>query len=89
MSSRRVRRPTALAIVAGAVLAAVTGAPLPTGVATASHTPTPTSVTIAGDLQSELGCPGDWDPACAVTRLADARSDGWVATFTVPAIAPW
>jgi hypothetical protein len=24
----------------------------------------PTSVTIAGSLQSEAGCPGDWDPAC-------------------------
>ncbi len=32
-----------------------------------SHTPPPTGVTIAGSLQSELGCPGDWDPACAAT----------------------
>ncbi len=30
--------------------------------ATASHTPNPTAVTIAGSLQSEAGCPGDWDP---------------------------
>jgi hypothetical protein len=28
----------------------------------ASHTPAPTSVTVAGSLQSELGCPGDWQP---------------------------
>ena len=31
----------------------------------ADHTPDPASVTIAGSLQSELGCPGDWEPACA------------------------
>lgn len=46
----------------------------------------PASVTIAGSLQSELGCPGDWDPACVATHLAyDAGDDVWQATFTVPA----
>ena len=30
----------------------------------------PASVTIAGSLQSELGCPDDWQPACANTHLA-------------------
>ncbi len=34
----------------------------PTQTVKASHTPDPSSVTIAGDLQSELGCAGDWDP---------------------------
>ncbi|HSC51464.1 MAG TPA: hypothetical protein VLD16_14475, partial [Gaiellaceae bacterium] len=44
----------------------------------ASSTPDPTSVTIAGDLQSELGCGGDWDPACAATHLTyDAGDDVW------------
>jgi len=28
----------------------------------ADHTPDPVNVTIAGSLQSELGCPGDWEP---------------------------
>jgi hypothetical protein len=28
----------------------------------ADHTTDPTSVTIAGSLQDELGCPGDWQP---------------------------
>ena len=28
------------------------------------------SVTVAGSLQSEAGCPADWDPACATTHLA-------------------
>jgi glycosidase len=51
----------------------------------ASNTPDPTSVTIAGDLQSELGCPGDWDPACAATHLTyDAGDDVWQGTWTVP-----
>jgi glucan 1,4-alpha-glucosidase len=54
--------------------------------ATASHTPNPTAVTIAGSLQSELGCPGDWDPACAATHLAyDAADDVWQGTFSLPA----
>ncbi|MFL6005665.1 MAG: glucodextranase DOMON-like domain-containing protein [Gaiellaceae bacterium] len=54
--------------------------------ATASHTPNPTSVTIAGSLQSEAGCAGDWDPACAATHLTyDANDDVWQGTFTLPA----
>ncbi len=53
--------------------------------ATASHTPNPASVTIAGSLQSEAGCPGDWDPACATTHLAyDASDDVWQGTFALP-----
>lgn len=44
------------------------------------------SVTIAGSLQSELGCAGDWDPACAATHLAyDASDDVWQNSFSVPA----
>ena len=46
----------------------------------------PSAVTIAGSLQSELGCPGDWQPECAATHLAfDADDDVWQATFPVPA----
>ena len=52
----------------------------------ASHTAAPGSVTIAGDLQSELGCPGDWEPDCAATHLTyDAADDVWQGTFDVPA----
>ena len=44
------------------------------------------SVTIAGDLQSELGCPDDWQPECTTTYLAyDSGDDVWQAVFTVPA----
>src|SRR3954464_9222130 len=54
--------------------------------ASATHTPNPTSVTIAGSLQSELGCGGDWDPGCAATHLTYDAGDGvWQGTFTVPA----
>ena len=52
----------------------------------ASHTPPPSSVTIAGSLQSELGCPGDWQPECAATHLGfDAVDVVWQGTFTLPA----
>lgn len=52
----------------------------------ASHTPDPTSVTVAGSLQSELGCSGDWQPDCANTHLLfDADDDVWQATFNLPA----
>src|SRR5687767_15202422 len=46
----------------------------------------PAAVTIAGSLQSELGCPGDWDPACAATHLNyDASDDVWQRAFDLPA----
>jgi pullulanase len=52
----------------------------------ASHTPNPASVTVAGSLQSELGCSGDWQPECAATHLAyDSDDDVWQGTFAVPA----
>lgn len=63
--------------------AAFAGLLLPS--AFASHTPAPTTVTIAGSLQSELGCPGDWDPACAVTHLTyDGNDEVWQGTFGLP-----
>jgi hypothetical protein len=44
------------------------------------------SVTIAGSLQDELGCPGDWQPPCDATKLAyDAEDDVWQAAWTIPA----
>jgi glycosidase/fibronectin type 3 domain-containing protein len=43
-------------------------------------------VTIAGSLQSELGCSGDWLADCATTHLAyDSGDDVWQGTFSVPA----
>src|SRR5215203_2030012 len=55
-------------------------------VAAASHTPAPATVTIAGSLQSEAGCSGDWQPDCAATHLTfDAADDVWQRTFALPA----
>ena len=52
----------------------------------ADHTPDPSSVTIAGSLQQELGCTGDWQPDCAGTHLTyDANDEVWQGTFAVPA----
>ena len=67
--------------VAGSVIATLVVVP----VATASDTPNPTTVTVAGSLQSEAGCPGDWDPTCAATHLSyDAGDDVWQATLALP-----
>src|SRR3954454_4452566 len=52
----------------------------------AAATPDPTSVTVAGSLQSEAGCAGDWDPGCATTHLTyDANDDVWQGAFALPA----
>lgn len=61
-------------------------APGSVGPLQADHTVAPTSVTIAGSLQSELGCPGDWQPECSATQLVyDGEDDVWQAVFNVPA----
>ena len=64
---------------------ALPGASLPHS-GLASHTPNPASVTIAGSLQSELGCPGDWQPDCVTTHLGyDPEDDVWQGIFSIPA----
>jgi pullulanase-type alpha-1,6-glucosidase len=46
----------------------------------------PDYVTIPGSFQSELGCPGDWQPDCANTFLTyDRDDDVWQKSFTIPA----
>jgi glycosidase len=75
------RRTVVLGVVLGlaAATAAVAG---PAGVAAAE----PATVTVAGSLQQELGCPGDWQPECATTGLAFDAEDGvWQGSFAVPA----
>ncbi|MEM7333296.1 MAG: pullulanase-type alpha-1,6-glucosidase [Chloroflexota bacterium] len=63
-----------------------------TAVSTAAQTddettiPAPQSVTIAGTLQPEAGCAGEWDPTCAESQLVyDSSDDLWSATFDLPA----
>ncbi len=66
-----------------ALLAGIATAISPAAVA--DHTPDPTSVTIAGGLQDELGCPGDWQPDCAATHVGyDTEDEVWQGTFTLP-----
>jgi hypothetical protein len=55
-------------------------------VALTSAEASPLTVTVVGDLQSELGCAGDWDPGCAATHLTyDAADNVWQGSFTLPA----
>jgi glycosidase len=52
----------------------------------ASPSLAPSTVTIAGSLQSEVGCGGDWDPACATTHLTNnAEDDVWQGSWVIPA----
>ena len=66
------------------MMAMVAGLLVFPGVAAAA--PDPTSVTVAGSLQGELGCPGDWQPDCTATHLTYDGTDGvWQGVFAVPA----
>lgn len=45
----------------------------------------PATVTIAGSLQSETGCPADWDPTCIATHMTyDAIDDVWQKSLALP-----
>jgi alpha-amylase len=50
-------------------------------------TPLVNSVTVAGSLQSEIGCSEDWLPDCAASHLAFTAINGgvWEGTFEIPA----
>ena len=85
MSFPKLRRAPA-SLAAFALAASALLSPFNFPAALASHTPNPSSVTVAGSLQSELGCPGDWQPECGATRLTyNAEDDVWQAAFNVPA----
>lgn len=54
--------------------------------AMAHHTPEPTAVVVPGSHNSEMGCPGDWQPDCPQAQLTRDAMDGvWKGTFTVSA----
>ena len=73
-------------IVAIALLFSLLGTPLTSQPALADHTPDPTGVALVGSLQSELGCPGDWQPECVASELTyDANDTVWQGSFSVPA----
>ncbi|BDG05271.1 pullulanase-type alpha-1,6-glucosidase [Anaeromyxobacter oryzae] len=44
-----------------------------------------TIATVPGDYQSELGCPGDWQPDCLLSWLQDPDGDG-TYTFSTTAL---
>lgn len=48
--------------------------------------PQPQSVTVAGDLNDEMGCPGDWQPGCTSAFMAlDPADSIWKLTADLPA----
>lgn len=58
--------------------------PNPAQFAAAQVSTQPDMVTIAGTMQSELGCAGDWMPGCEITNLSfDASSNIWKGIFEV------
>ena len=85
MTPTSVRSRVRLAVV-GLAVAAVGVATLAPPAA-ADHTPLPGTVTLVGSMQSELGCPGDWQPECDVTHLEPVVGQPGIfrGTFTVPA----
>ncbi|WP_426563025.1 pullulanase-type alpha-1,6-glucosidase [Angustibacter sp. McL0619] len=69
-----------------ALLGALLAAPAAAPARAAEPTPVPATVTLIGSLQSELGCSGDWDPACAQTHLQRVGDSAvFSARFAVPA----
>jgi hypothetical protein len=60
-------------------------APKPTGGGVGDVTQ-PESVSVPGTTNSEMGCAGDWDPACPADQLSlDANDKIWKGTYTLPA----
>ena len=52
----------------------------------ADHTLDPGSVTVAGSLDSEIGCSDDWQPDCAAAHLTyDPVDEAWQGSFSLPA----
>ncbi|NMD47530.1 MAG: DUF3372 domain-containing protein, partial [Propionibacterium sp.] len=70
------RRSLALLVVLALLLGWFTGAPQ----ARAEER----TVTLVGDLQSELGCSDDWQPVCTATDLA-GKGNRFSRVFTIPA----
>ncbi|WP_199424661.1 pullulanase-type alpha-1,6-glucosidase [Actinotalea solisilvae] len=80
------RRARTAARLGTALAVALTGAAVQAGPLTAPATAAASSAALVGSLQSELGCPGDWQPDCAATELAPTDVPGqFAAEFEVPA----
>lgn len=86
MSRKSLRSPISNVVLILAMLLSSFASLRPTGIAQADHTDDPSSVTLVGSLQSEAGCAGDWDPACATSYLThDGDDDVWQGSWSLPA----
>lgn len=60
--------------------------PAPSGGGSNDPVTQPTNVSAAGDLNSEMGCRGDWQPDCGQAQLAlDPTDKIWKGTYSLPA----
>ncbi|WP_220456750.1 alpha-amylase family glycosyl hydrolase [Changpingibacter yushuensis] len=74
--------PVGTAFLAGAVIAALSGI---SAIAALPAAADDLQVTLVGDLQSEIGCTADWDPACEESVLtATGSEDVYSSTFEIP-----
>ncbi|MEP0807293.1 MAG: pullulanase-type alpha-1,6-glucosidase [Chloroflexota bacterium] len=70
-----------LLLIFGLCLASFSPAAVSTAEAQGSN---PTIVNIPGTHQDELGCPGEWQPACEATLLTyDIEDDVWQGTYEI------
>jgi pullulanase-type alpha-1,6-glucosidase len=51
----------------------------------AAADPQPGAVSVPGDFNSEIGCPGDWQPDCDAAQLTRRSDDIWSKSFSLPA----
>jgi len=80
MANKQVLTKCFAVLVAGLILFS----PISTLTVRAQDSDAPETVTIAGTLQSELGCSGDWMPGCELSYLTyDTNSDVWSGSFNV------
>ncbi|GAA5158816.1 pullulanase-type alpha-1,6-glucosidase [Ornithinimicrobium tianjinense] len=79
-------RPFLVGLVSTAVLASGALAPTQVGGGAPAASAATRTVTLVGSLQDELGCPGDWQPACEATQLDPVEGSGtaYSGVFEVP-----
>ena len=72
---------------ATAIAIALVGGLVPVTLATTARAAeAPRTVTIVGSLQSEVGCPGDWQPDCAASELTrEGEGTTYSKVLAVPA----
>jgi glucan 1,4-alpha-glucosidase len=74
-----------LVMLAGVALVMIPSATANTHAPASVRTAGTLTAVVAGDFQSELGCPGDWQPDCFMSQLHDPDGDG-IYTFETTAL---